>query len=240
MSTGRKTARHANPALAIEPRKVSKALLVGALVTGTWVLVYPHPFTLALGVAAIIPWLALWLLWRFPDSFEADVAGRPTAKADLLGALVMPGVILCFRAWFNEDLTDPTQPIWPAVAGAMFTAACLWFSSASLRERPQYWAIAALMLALYPAALIPIVNQGFDQSEPRVSHLQVVSTRYTTGKGASQYFTLADWSPDSRTREVRVSSALFQRTAPGQMVCVFRHPGALKMEWYSLGPAIDC
>ena len=221
-------------------QKIARALYFGSLAAGGWAIFYPHPYIAMFIVVAALPWLALWLCWKYKGSFSVDDLGRNSVRADLTIMLVMPGAILAIRALTDVQLINATKLIAPTVIGLLIMLASITWIAPVYRTNLLKLTLVALLLFAYPASSIAIANTLFDQNEPETYRLQVLQKRHTSGKGASQYLSVPAWGPHIEANEVQVPRDLYRQTEIGQTICVLRHPGALGLEWYSVRPIHVC
>ncbi len=221
-------------------RKIARALHFGSLAVAGWAIFYPRPYTAMFVVVAALPWIALWLCWKYKGLFSVDDPGRNSVRADLTAMVLMPGAVLAIRALADVRLIDATTLIVPTLVGLGFMLACVAWIAPVYRTNLLKLTLITLLLFAYPASSIAIANALFDQSAPDTYRLQVLQKRHTSGKGASQYFKVPAWGPYTGTNEVQVARDLYHQTETGQTVCVLRHPGALGLEWYSVRALHAC
>lgn len=221
-------------------RKIARVLHVIFLAAAGWAIFYPHPYLVMFIVVASLPWVALWLCWKYKGSFSIDDPGRNSVRADLTGMLLMPGFSLALRALSDVRLVDATKLLFPSVAGLVLMLAVVASVAPVYRTNVVKLVLAASLLCAYPAGSIAIANALFDRNRPETYRLQVLKKRYTTGKGASQYFHVPGWGPHADVNEIQVPRELYRQTETGQTICVQHHPGALRLEWYSVVALEEC
>jgi hypothetical protein len=135
-------------------RRIARALNIGSFVVAAWALFYPRPYMAMFLVLIALPWVALWLCWKYPGSFAVDDPGRNSIREDLTALLVMPGFILAFRALFDVHLIDPTKLIAPTVAGLVFMVFCIAWIAPAYRKQVGKFILMSLLLPHILQALL--------------------------------------------------------------------------------------
>ena len=89
-----------------------------------------------------------------------------------------------------------------------------------------------LLLVLFLAGPIGMINGLTDTAEPEISHVTVYDKHISAGKSTSHYCTVV--LPDGGEFDLEVSGADYDQIAVGQTVTVAYHPGGLGIEYISL------
>jgi hypothetical protein len=222
-------------------RKIAQLLTYAAYAAAAWVWFYPHPYTLAVLVNAVLPWLAIALCWKYGRSFTIEDPGKNSAQADLTPLLIFPGIVLSLRALLDTQLVDWHALILPSITGTVLMAWVVVRAAPALRQRIGKLLLLSLFLLWYQASALTLANVQADYSQPDQYRTTVLGKRHTTGKGATQYFSVTAWGEsDKDNNEVQVSRPLYQATAVGDTVCISRRAGALRMAWYTVGDVRVC
>lgn len=222
-------------------RKIAQLLTYVSYAAAAWVWFYPHPYTLAVLVNAVLPWLAIALCWKYGRSFTIEDPGKNSAQADLTLLLIFPGIVLSLRALLDTQLVDWHALILPSITGTVLMAWVVVRAAPALRQRIGKLLLLSLFLLWYQASALTLANVQADYSQPDQYHATVLGKRHTTGKGATQYFSVTAWGESEKdNNEVQVSRPLYQATAVGDTVCISRRAGALRMAWYTVGDVRAC
>ena len=105
--------------------------------------------------------------------------------------------------------------------------------------RQQRWALAlvGVFACVYGYGVSLEINALADRSIARVHRVKVLAEFVSeSSKIKSWYLTLAPWGPVSESEDINVPEAQYERTKPGDTVCVQLKSGALQVAWYRIGP----
>jgi hypothetical protein len=191
----------------------------------------------ALAVAALItPAVVFALLLAAPEAFGQTLRGSKTRTINLI--LILPALSLFISA-LGAGVLDSRLALLPAAICAAI--AVLLGLGAAARPMPGSVGIAITFLlafgGLYGYGGLVFADVRFDTAAPQTFQA-VVQSRYTThGRGTTHHhLVLGPWGPVAGTLTADVPAATYDALNPGDRACVSLHPGALKMEWYAVGP----
>jgi hypothetical protein len=196
-----------------------------------WGWFYPRPYTAAILVLAALPLAAIFLGSRAKGVFQFD-GRRNDARPSLALPMMMPGFILALRG-----ITDLSFLSWQQlVAPILFVAVALTAAIASadpVITRKRWPLLAIFFVALfYGGGVSALADALLDRSAPQIYQTTVFRKHVSTRRRTTQYLRLAPWGPQPFPSEVRVTARFYSSVEPGQTVCVYYHPGALKIPWY--------
>jgi hypothetical protein len=216
----------------VAAKRLARVLAWITIASLGWLIVYPRPYGIAVGVAGLLPWVAIAV---------AAIGGRPyslggarnSAEASLWEPLVAPGVALAGRALLDIQVLD-----WVGVIGLtlIVTLVCiglLVWSRDSLRI-PLPNLTVWILVSSYAFGASMLANQQLDQSEPTVYPTEVLNTRLVERNSTTYRLLLAPWGPRKDPAEVPVKRQLFEDAPSVEKVCVHLWRGALGVPWFEV------
>jgi hypothetical protein len=223
-------------------RKIARVLGLLSAVGLLWGLFYPHPYALMAITVGALPWVALALCWKYGRLFamENPDGDGDSPRADLMGLMLAPGIVLGLRAMFDVNLVDPAGLIVPSVLCGLLMAALAFYVVPDLKRKRGHLALIAVFMMVYAAGAIPIANVLLDWGSAERYRVMVNSKRESGGRVTSQYFSVTAWGPHRADNEVQVPAELYRKTAVRQTACVLRRPGAFGLEWYVVAGRSAC
>jgi len=207
------------------------------LLLGTLVLADPgYPL---LAAVAALPWVAIALVARFQPLYR--FAGtRNDERVDLTLPLILPGLALTVHAVSAVNTVGWQGPLLLAGAGGLALTALAGRIDPWLRQ--QRWAVllVGVFACVYGYGAALEVNSLADRSAAQVYRVKVLAQFVSeSSKVKSWYLTLAPWGPVAASEDVSVPETLYERTRPGDTVCVQLRPGALQVAWYRVEPCSE-
>lgn len=190
------------------------------------------PWRWLAAAALIVPPLTLALSSRLRDG--------PGQKPNFVAAYAVPSFVLA--AAFPWLGIPDGRALGDYAAWAVAALTVLVIALAPLRDRGQGWSRAqvsagiALLLTLYLAGAVRMLDIVLDTSEPAV--YRAVVTVKPEGRSSESYrhrpILLAPWGPDRSYGQVLVPQGLYDVVHPGSVVCVYMHQGYLGLRWYEV------
>jgi hypothetical protein len=204
-----------------------------------WLVLWPVPYPLVFTAVAALPWLALFLCWKYRGAFAIDNPGRKSPRGDVTLLLALPAGVLAMRALIDSHLAIVGPVFMPAVA---LWCAMVWCARALGPGWRQWRKLPLLVLVSLPYALagIALADQVFDLGASQTLRLPVIAKRVTTGKSATHYLRVPAWGLRPRPNEIEVKRDVYDAVPVGGAVCLQVHPGALGMPWYEVNAAGGC
>ena len=86
---------------------------------------------------------------------------------------------------------------------------------------------------LYSYSAVAVADAVGDESIPTRFVVSVVGKHYTTGRSRSFYLELEPWGPMSQPSSLGVSKTIYDKSSPGDQVCLELRPGRLNAAWYT-------
>lgn len=190
----------------------------------------PVPYLYAMGTLAFLPMVSIGLYLRYPHVFQLP-AQRNSARASLLGPMVLPTVALALRAWYDVPMLEHGMVIGGALVTGLALIGILVSLAPELREQRRGLLVLALVLWAYSYGVMVHADAFFDR---KPAQLVAATVKYKTiihGKSWSYELRLSPVG-DEADPTVKVSPQLYNATEIGGAVCINLHSGALEIPWY--------
>ncbi|MDO1529399.1 hypothetical protein QMK61_11220 [Fulvimonas sp. R45] len=226
-STGERVRRLAHWTRIARWLNVATVLLLG------WALVFPHPYAWLLGALVSAPWLALLLVWWSGGLLRTSLGAgdvRPLALSPLLGG---PMLILMRTASDLDLLSWGGAWCLGVLAGLPLWLAILGLQRAGER-RPGASLFYFALCWLYGTGAAVAGNVLSDRATPQAYPAMVVGKHAVHGKHATYKLRLGGALPAGHDDWYEVSAGRYEATPVGGTVCVWRHPGRLRVPWVTV------
>ena len=207
------------------------AILLNIVTAGAcvWALFFPQPYSLAVAVLALLPWVAVVVAARARGLIRIDQR-RNDPHPFVAIPFLMPGFILALRAIFDIHLIGWQTPLVSSVA----VGVALWYSGfrADTSMKRSSAVVLFLLLPAYGFGVFALSNAFLDHSLATRYAVHVIDKYTTSGRSTSYNFSLEPWGPETSVTNVGVSRSFYDSTAKGSTVCVYLRSGALRTPWY--------
>jgi hypothetical protein len=216
------------------PRAWSIAATVGLWAAFYWAMYYPQPYSLAVGLQAVIPLFVIGLLVR--GGRLGGFGDRAAGSSSAVGlAFVLSIIAVAYRALRDFSLLDWGRFWIPfAVAGVAMTAVLHVFA-ADVRKKFVRTLVVAPFCFAYAYGLLVHVNCHYDNAWPVTYPSRILRHDHSSGRGVTLYhLTLNPWLGQPRDRRVEVPREFYSSHADGSPVHVAVHPGRLGFPWFSV------
>jgi hypothetical protein len=176
-----------------------------------------------MGALAVLPWVALVVTRRWPQT-------------DFHVPLMLPGCVLGLRAVIDVQLLERWQPLLPTVAIAIVMAILIRITRAD-REFSLWLHLLLFVpvMAFYGYGSVVLANKTFDRSLPAV-YPTVVQERsvHKVSRHIDWNLRLGPWGPRREAQDVSVPRWFYEETQVNDRVCVALHPGAFGIPWFEV------
>jgi len=217
-------------------KRAAQLFTVIAIALSAWGLLAPRPYSLAMGLLIVLPWLALLVLthWRRNAVDSEDTAARP----DLFLPLTLPGCILGLRAVLDVQMLAGWVAFVAAAVIALVMA--LVIRRAQGERQIPLWLHLLLFIPLmgfYGYGATVLANKLLDRAPPKM-YLTFVYDRSVSriSRHIERDLRLGPWGPRKAPENVEVPRRVFDAVKADDSVCVMLHPGALGIAWFEVEP----
>jgi hypothetical protein len=203
-----------------------------------WVMIYPHPYQVALTIALLYPLVTLYVFYRYRKtiSLEDDDNKTITKQPSLITALTLPSFGLVLRAFIDYDLLVFTDSLltWGIIV-LVLTMVMVWIVSISSHKIGLFskdsFAVILFVLSYSYGSFI-MVNCLYDNSKADVYHTRVLYKHVSSGRHTTYYLTLDTWGQRTSPEDVSVPSSIYRATQAGETIDVYVKKGTLYSPWY--------
>ena len=219
--------------LLAQGKTTATTLAIAAGILGGWSGFVPSPPWQVIFALGALPLISLALIIRSKGLYQMDEY-RNDARPSLAVPIMVPGLILLLRSLWSFDLLS----VKPLVIGSVMVALALFGLAIqydrSLRQRGWVSILPVIFLFTYAYGALSQANAIADHIPPQAFPVTVLGQQISGGRSTTWYLRIDPWGPVPTPSEVSVSSSLYHSVKPGDTVCVYLHPGALKVPWYRL------
>jgi hypothetical protein len=206
--------------------RAAQLFTVVAVAASAWGLIYPHPYAPAMGLLAILPWLAILIEARWRGS------------SDLFVPLMLPGCILGLRAVLDVQILVGWLPFLPAAAIAVVMAIVI--RRVQSERQIALWLYLLIyipVMGFYGYGTTALANKLLDQAPPKM-YLTFVYDRSVSkiSRHIERDLRLGPWGPRKAPANVEVPRRVFDAVRVDDSVCVLLHPGAFRIAWFEVEP----
>jgi hypothetical protein len=213
-------------------KTVAKVFLFACIALAVGLYIFPKPYIVTLPTSIAPLLIAAGLVWGFNGLviwWGVDKA-RPT-----VGAAIFPLLGLSFSSAFSLHLIG-AEPLIISAAVAGLAAGALIYSRLNTARRSGV-AIAAAAFAGFAAfGVAAMTNVAFDPSPAHIFPVTVNNRTVSGSRSRSYNLWVGPWA-DQPGGEISVPSDYYDKVSLGQTVCLFRHRGAIGLNWFDVA---DC
>lgn len=186
------------------------------------------PFSIAL---ALVPVSLAILLHRSPLLYTV-FKRREDPRAELLYALIVSSFGLLIRARGIHFVSLHSVGVVIALLTLAYIAG--FYHSFFESTSPTRTFFALLLFGmLYSYGAVVVADAVGDPSTPTRYVPHVLGKHYTNGRSRSYYLTLEPWGPMQQPNSLGVSKTIYDKTLPGNQVCLELSTGRLNAPWYT-------
>ncbi len=189
------------------------------------------PFSIAL---ALVPVSLAILLHRSPLLYTV-FKRKDDPRAELLYALIASSFGLLIRARGIHFVSLQSISILVALITLAYLAAFYHSFFESPYPTRTFFALV-LFAVLYSYSTVAVADALGDQSASTRYVASVVGKHYTTGRSRSFYLDLEPWGPMPQATSLGVSKTIYDKSSPGDQVCLELRNGRLNAAWYTQIP----
>jgi hypothetical protein len=204
-------------------------IAIAAAIAANWGI--PELYLLFSVALALVPIALAFLLHRSPLLYVV-FKQKDDPRAELLYALIACSFGLLIRARGIDFVS--LQSIGVVIALIVVAYIAAFYHSFFESSSPARIFFALLLFGmLYGYGAVTVADAVGDGSAPTRYVVRVIGKHYTTGRSRSYYLSLEPWGPVQQSNSLGVSKTIYDKSAPGDQVCLELHPGRLNAAWYA-------
>ena len=224
---------HASERARRRARKVERWCFFAAVIPLLEPLYSAPSIGLATPLVILMPWMAIWLVWRYPGLYRLSPNGD-RAFAELSWAVLLPGFILAILV--RIDLHALDRPL--LLVGGPIGVAALFGAAVTIDPTVRRWRMATLWVLLASAAygfgVAGFANAKLDRSPAQVYRVHVWGYSYSRGGGGSWNLELGGWNAHPDGERWKVSGSVYEVGRRSGSVCVNERAGAIGIRWFTI------
>lgn len=202
------------------------------VIASLWGFIYPCPYIYAMGVLLIVPILALFCVHYSEGVLKLD-GRRNSTYPTVAPALLLPSLILCFRALMDYSILCWAAFWLPFIAGLALLFWAINVLVKDIRRDRMQLGMGLLFCGMYAYASVITLNGILDSSQQTSYEVYVLEKRISKGsKHKSYYLRISPWGPQKESQEIDVGKRVYQMHEVGGSVTVVLKSGMFNIPWY--------
>ncbi len=206
-----------------------------AWIAAVWGWFYPRPYWLVILVLSGLPIVAALIGLRSRGLYQFE-GRRNDLRPSLASPVILPGAALAIRALSDLHFLHWQYLIPLAMIVCFAITAIITAADPIIRQRR--WPVLTIffLTVMYGSGVAAQADMFLDRSNPRRFSTEVLKKHVSRGRSTSYMLTISPWGPQSTFTDVEVSARDYNSIQPGQSVCIYLFPGALRIPWYLVRP----
>jgi hypothetical protein len=214
---------------------LANALGVTSFILAAWGWIYPHPYFLVITPLALLPWLAVIVVWKSKGEFTS-VSLLADDRRGLLGVLLMvPALVLAMDALDIGIVYEGHRVLFLAIGIGLAVFLANVVVEPSILSQPRHLFLMLIFALPYGYGAGIAANALFDRSPATVYSAQIMGKDTHRGsRSTSYYLELSPWGPYPGGDTVNASWLFYTSVKVGDPVCLPLRPGALGVAWFTV------
>ena len=216
-------------------KKFSDILSAAGIATFLWLIIFPRPILLAVGVGVALPILGL-LLYTFSKKHISISDAEYGTAPEVFTVIMAPSLALLIISIFRVDVIYDLK-LWATIilTTILFSILVLYKTRERKKEKLVIILLPVLIFVYFFGAIIT-TNCCYDYHEPALYSVQALDKKYVKGNRTDEYtLTIARWNGKGPVK-ASVSEEIYNGVKTGQDVWVVVSPGLWGIEWYYVLP----
>lgn len=222
-----------------EARKVARYIRYGGWGVAAWVIFFPQPYVLAVGVTMALPLLVLVVCFYYRGLMGSDDTEK-SAYPSVAVPFMMPSIVIALRALFDYNILEYANGWMPMgiVAAVLYVLYMIGTRGFFPRNKQDYATIFIIpfLTFAYSFGSFTVLNCQADRSEADVYATTVESKYIESGKTRTFHIKLHPWEGRNEVENVTVSEEEYNFYEEDNPVYVIQRPGWLYMPWIEITP----
>jgi hypothetical protein len=217
-------------------KRTAQAANVVGLLTAAWLWIWPKPYDTAMISCLLMPWIAIYLGWRFKGLLRPATSRKGSPYPSAAGLLFPPAMVLLYRVMADYKVYEPSR-IWPPLlTAALPVAGILLYTSvkafAPIRRKVLGWLVLGILATVYSFTLVVFTNCYYNATPPRQLTVAVKGKHFVKDKTTTYYLTLAPWGRFTGEQDESVEPQLYHTVHDDGQVHIYLFEGRWHIPWY--------
>jgi hypothetical protein len=213
-------------------RSLSRPLnTIGVLAT-IWAIIVPLPYTIAVGVCALVPIASLLAMMSLKGSISFETKNKSEVPS-LTFALAAPSAALAWRALNDFHILLFDNAWMPAIAVSILFSVLILLFSADVKRKPAYLLVTLIFGFMYGYGAVIEANCLLDWSLPQTYRARVLDKRTSySSKSHSYYIKVTPWGPRNDEQEISIKKGEFSQIRVNDEITMNLKSGTLDIPWF--------
>ncbi|MBO6522897.1 MAG: hypothetical protein JJ971_03655 [Balneolaceae bacterium] len=216
--------------------KTTRVFNTLSFVLALWLLVYPHPYDLAVFLNILVPFIGLFLFYAFKGLIKLN-SSKISAFPNIATPLILPGLVLVLRCIFDFKILSYSNFWFPAFIFSLIFFALFFIRSEELKKTDGASLFGTVSLFLFFSVHIStsmlMLNTLFDFERPSVHQALVIEKNKPSDGNDYKLVLEKGWEPRITSEQAPiVSKEFFNKTKVGDSVYVNVFNGVFNIPWY--------
>jgi len=208
--------------------------IVALLATG-WLWVWPRPYDMAMISGLLLPWIGIWLAWRFKGLVKPGSPRKGSPHPSVVGLLFLPVMGLLFRIIFDYKIYDPARVWIPLLVAALPIAGIYLYTGIkafAIKRKVLGALVLGVLATVYSFTLVIFTNCYYNASPPREFTVGIKGKHSVKDKTTTYYLTLEPWGRFTAKQDESVERALYEKVPGDGQVHIYLLEGKWGIPWY--------
>lgn len=219
---------------------ISDWLAVIGIFISIWVLFYPKPFDVLLGLLLVVSLLEIILGAFISPTTEKENDDEKRWRYDMLGGINIQAIAILVGAIRNYECGDYGRLLLVSIVVFIMMLALIFFTKHQFIKKPiknkwknYFWVIFFTFVYSFGAAYA--INCTYDYSQPKIHTTEVLrKTIYIRGKsfGDRHYIEVVPWIRNHKMEMIKIPREEYAKLHVGDKVNFALKKGFFNIDWY--------
>lgn len=212
--------------------KLTKVCNSLAWISSIWLLIYPRPVYLALGVNLLMPLVGFFIYLRYNTFVELDKY-KHRRGISVGQCILFPSLMVALNALNFNIVYD--YKFWLTISMiSLIVLALVMVRTKEYRTRKFVIIELSVLIFIYVFGAYIHGNCFLDTSSFLRYPVTVLDSRITDESDPSYYLTLEPWGSYKEIKELEVTEGIFRRNKPGMDIPIYLMKGRFGTNWFVL------
>ena len=211
-----------------------------AIILFWWLIIYPKPYQLLVGVTLLLPILGFvinGLKGRPSIASLVQIKNTEDEKYDVADFIDLPSYALTLRVLLDFEFDNFKSMLLPGLLGTVIVLLILLSTHRFIvmSKNNKWWIYISLFfnVFLYSFSATYAINCVYDNSEAKVYSAKVVDKHISEGRRHTTYYLkVTPWGHFRDPENISVSMEKYNQAETGQYVNIDLKEGVFNIPWY--------